>query len=215
MSIERLLTGHGMVRSLDRPSAQPPFLTRISHQLPAATCDAPHPAVFSRLGVLSPPTTAQSGRGLAPRRAHRTRTGGGETQAPEARRNVPQVRAPRPARSGWGPQYCPLRAPWVRILGAATTAMSFIAEERQRRSRGHAAATLWADGGRGRSLRCSSSTMLGHRLPPRALISTHETHRRTALGTPAEPLGREPHWARHLGALATKPGEICGPSVEP
>jgi len=40
---------------------------------------------------------------------------------------------------------------------------------------------------RGRSLRCSSSTMLGHRLPPRALISTHETHRRTALGDPAGP----------------------------
>ena len=27
MSIEKLLTGHGMVRSLDRPSAQPPFLS--------------------------------------------------------------------------------------------------------------------------------------------------------------------------------------------
>jgi len=64
---------------------------------------------------------------------------------------------------------------------------SSIAEERQRRRRGHAAATLRADGGRGRSLRCSSSTMLGHRLPPRALISTHETHRRTALGDPAGP----------------------------
>jgi len=88
MSIEKLLTGHGMVRSLDRPSAQPPFLTRISHQLPAATCDAPHPAVFSRLGVL----------------------------------DVPQVRAPRP-------------------------------------------------------------------------------------------LGRKPHWARHLAGLATKPGEICGLSL--
>ena len=46
------------------------------------------------------------------------------------------------------------------------------------------AVTLRADGGRGRSLRCSSSTMLGHRLPPRALISTHETHRRTALRDP-------------------------------
>jgi len=71
------------------------------------------------------------------------------------------------------------------------------------------AVTLRADGGRGRSRRCSSSTMLGHRLPPRALISAHEPHRRTALGTPAGPLGRKPHWARHLAALATKPGEKC------
>jgi len=28
--------------------------------------------------------------------------------------------------------------------------------------------------------------------------------------TPPRPSGRKPHWARHLGALATKPGEICG-----
>jgi len=80
-----------------------------------------------------------------------------------------------------------------------------IAEERQRQRRGHAAATLRADGGRGRSLRCSSSKMLGHRLPPRALISTHETHRRTALGDPGRasgsqtPLGTSPLRPRDEG----------------
>jgi len=30
-------------------------LARISHQIPAAAADAPHPAVFSRLGVLDVP----------------------------------------------------------------------------------------------------------------------------------------------------------------
>jgi len=117
---------------------------------------------------------------------------------------------PRPARSGRSPQRRPLRAPWPRILGAATTALSFIAEERQQRRRGHAVATLRADGGRGRSLRCSSSTMLGHRFPPRALTSAREPHRRMALGAPAAPLGRKPHWARHLADLATKAGEKYG-----
>jgi len=118
-----------------------------------------------------------------------------------ARRTVKYDSAP--ARSGRGPQYRPLRAPWPRIPGAATMAMSSIAEERQRRSRGHGAATLRADGGRGRSLRCSSSKMLGHRLPPRALISAHEPHRRTALGAPAGPpwsktsLGTAPRRPRH------------------
>ncbi len=72
-------------------------LARISHQSPAAAGDAPHPAVSSRLGVLSPPTAAQSGRRLAPRRAHRTRADGGETQAPEARRNVLSGTTPRPS----------------------------------------------------------------------------------------------------------------------
>ena len=28
--------------------------------------------------------------------------------------------------------------------------------------------------------------------------------------TPASPSDRKPHWARHLAALATTPGEICG-----
>jgi len=151
-------------------------LTRTSHRLPAAAADAPHPAGFSRFGVL----------------------------------DVPSSTPPRPTRSGRSPQRRPLRAPWPRIPGAATTAMSSITEERQRRRRGHGVATLWADGGRGRSLRCSSSTMLGHRLPPRALTSAREPHRRMALGTPAGPLDRKPSWARHLAALATKPGEKCG-----
>jgi len=30
------------------------------------------------------------------------------------------------------------------------------------------------------------------------------------LSTPPLPSGRQPHWARHVAALATKPGEICG-----
>ena len=156
------------------------ILARISHQLPAAAGDTPHPAVFSHFGVL----------------------------------DVPSSTTPRPTRPGRSPQRRPLRAPWPRILGAATTAMSSIAEERQRRRRGHAAATLWADGGRGRSLRCSSSTMLGHRLPPRALTSAREPHRRTALRTPTGPLGRKSHWARHLAGLATKAGEKCGPAFQ-
>jgi hypothetical protein len=63
-------------------------LARISHHLAITAGDMPQSAAFSRFGVLSPPTTAQSGRRLAPRRAHRPRAGGGETQAPKARRNV-------------------------------------------------------------------------------------------------------------------------------
>ena len=117
--------------------------------------------------------------------------------------DLPSITPARPVRSGRAPQYHPLRAPWSRIQGPATTAMSFIAEEWERRRRDHAAATLRADGGRSRYLRCSSSTMHGHQLPPRALISPHEPHRRTALENPARPLGRKPHWARHLAALAT------------
>jgi hypothetical protein len=39
-----------------------------------------------------------------------------------------------------------------------------IVEERERRRRPHAVATLWAHGGCGRLLRCSSSTMAPHRL---------------------------------------------------
>ena len=85
-----------------------------------------------------------------------------------------------------------------------------IAEERQQRRRGHSAATLRADGDRGQSLRCSSSTMLKHRLPPCALTSAHEPHRRTALGTPAGPQGRKHHWARPLAGLVTRPHEYCG-----
>jgi hypothetical protein len=122
---------------------------------------------------------------------------------------------PRPARPGRSPQRRPWRAPWPCMPGAATTAMSSIAEERQRRRQGHGAATLRADGGRGRSHRCSSSTMLGHRLPSRASTSAREPHRRTALGAPAGPLGRERHWIQHLAGLATKPGEKYGPGACP
>jgi len=154
-------------------------LNRISHQLSAAGADAPHPAVFSRLGVL----------------------------------DVPQVRAPRPR----GPAGAPSVVRCVRhgsgFQAPRRRRCPSIAEERQRRRRGHAAATQRADGGRGRSLRCSSSKMLGHRLPSRASTSAREPHRRTALGAPAGPLGRKPHRARHLAALATKPGEICGLAV--
>ena len=157
----------------------------------------------------SPPTAAQSGRRLAPRRAHRTRAGGGETQAPEARRNVPQVRAPRPARPGQGPQRRPLRAPWVRIRGAATTAMSL--------HRRGAATTKTGPCRRNPSGRWGSrpiSSLLvvddaRASTPPRALTSAREPHRRTALGAPAGPLGRKHRWARHLAALAMKPGEKC------
>jgi len=119
-----------------------------------------------------------------------------------------RLRAPRGPAGAPSVVRCERHGP--QILGAATTAMSSIAEERQRRRGGHAAATLRADGGRGRSLRCSSSTMLGHRLPPRTLTSAREPHRRAALGAPAGPLGRKPHWARHLADHATKAGEICG-----
>ncbi len=124
--------------------------------------------------------------------------------------DVPQVRAPRPR----GPAGAPSIVRRVRH-GPGSKAprrrrCRSIAEERQRWKRGHAAATLRADGGRGRSPRCSSSMMLGHRLPPRALTSAHEPHRRTALVAPAGPPGRKPNCARHLAALATKPGEICG-----
>ena len=151
----------------------PPACT--SHQSPAAAADVPHPAAFSRFGVL----------------------------------DVLSSTTPRPARPGQGPEYRPLRAPWPWILGAVTTAISFISEERQRRSGGHGAATLRADGGRGRSLRCLSSKMHGHRLPPRALISAREPHRRTLLGTLAGPLSRKRRWARHLAALELKTDEKC------
>ena len=184
--------------------------TRISHQLSAAAGDASHPAVFSRLGVLSPPTTAQCGRRLAPRRAHRPRTGGGETRAPKARSNVPQVRAPRPARSGRGPQHRPLRAPWVRILGAATTAMSLHRRGAAttkpgpcrrnpsgRRGSWPISSLLVVDDARAST--SSSRLDLGSRAP-----SADGT------GDPGRTSRSKTHWARHLADLATKPGEICG-----
>ncbi len=49
----------------DRPAGTPVMLARISHPLPAAAGDAPHPATFSRIGVLdglSSTTARPSGR---------------------------------------------------------------------------------------------------------------------------------------------------------
>jgi hypothetical protein len=123
--------------------------------------------------------------------------------------DVPQVRAPRLRGSARAPRVVRCVRHGSGFEAPRRRRCPTIAEERQRRRRGHAAATLRADGGRGRSLRCSSLTMLGHRLPPRALISTHETHRRTALGTRAEPLGRKLRISLQLPGLATKAGEIC------
>jgi hypothetical protein len=61
-----------------------------------------------------------------------------------------------------------------------------------------------------RFLRCPSSAMDGHRLCRGA--SNPETWRTqgTTLGSQPEALGRKPHWARHLAALATRPCEYCG-----
>ena len=42
-------------RTLENIRRQPLLQSHISHQLSAAACDAPHPAVFSRLGVLDVP----------------------------------------------------------------------------------------------------------------------------------------------------------------
>ena len=118
-----------------------------------------------------------------------------------------RVRAPRPTRPGRRPQRRPLRAPWTRILGAATTAMFL-----HRRG----AATTKTGTCRRNPLGRWGSRPISALLvvddarastPPRALTSARESQRRTALGAPAGPLGRKPRWARHLAALATKPGE--------
>jgi len=87
-------------------------LARISHQLPAAASDAPHPAVFSRLGVL----------------------------------DVPQVRAPRPSgrKPHWAPHVAALATEPGEICGLGTTSAETPAassrlteaiEERQRELR--------------------------------------------------------------------------------
>jgi len=160
-------------RTLENVRRQPLLPTRISHQLSAAACDAPHPAVFSRLGVLD---------GLS-------------------------STTPRPARPGRGPQRRPLRAPWPRILGAATTAMSF-----HRRGAATTKTGPWRRNPSGRwgSRPISSLLVVDDArasTPPRALTSVRGPRRRTALGDPAGPLGRKHHWARHLAALATRPHE--------
>jgi len=53
------------------PETRARGLTRISHQLSAVACDAPHPAVFSRLGVLDvPQVRAPRPSGRKPHWAH-------------------------------------------------------------------------------------------------------------------------------------------------
>ncbi len=79
-----------------------------------------------------------------------------------------------------------------------------IAEEEQRRRRGRTAATLWAEGGCGRSLRRSSSTMSRHRLllapRPRLTSPLRKYHRI---------YGRE-----HLGRdeIQSLPRSLCSPA---
>ena len=116
---------------------------------------------------------------------------------------------PRPARPGRNPRRRPLRAPWPRILGAATTAMSL--------HRRGAATTKTGPCRRNPSGRWGSrpiSSLLvvddaRASTPPRALTSAREPHRRTAPGAPAGPLGRKRHISRHLAALATRRGKKC------
>jgi len=86
-------------------------LARISHQLPAAASDAPHPAVFSRLGVL----------------------------------DVPQVRAPRPSdrKPHWAPhvaalatepgEICGLGAASAETLAASSRLTEFFAGDESRK----------------------------------------------------------------------------------
>ena len=157
-----------------------PNLACISHQLPATAGDAPHPAGFSRLGVL----------------------------------DVLSSTPPRPSRSGRSPQCRPLRAPWPRILGAATTAMSL---HRRGTATTKTGPCRRNPSGRWGSRPISSLLVVDDArasTPPRALTSTREPHRRTALGAPAGPLGPKHPWAQHLAALATKGGEICGLAIQ-
>ncbi len=138
--------------------------------------DAPHPAVFSHVGVL----------------------------------DVLSSTTPRPARPGRSPQGRPLRAPWPRLLGAATTAMFL---HRRGVSTTKTGPCRRNPSGRWGSRPISSLLVVDDArasTPPRALISTREPHRRTALGAPAGPLDRKPHRERHLANLATKPGQGCG-----
>ncbi len=78
------------------------------------------------------------------------------------------------------------------ILGVGDEEMSRIARSRRQRRRCRFAATLRADGGCRRSLRCEPSSMKEHRLPPRASTS------------PARPIGAGPdmsdtgHWCARL-----------------
>jgi len=122
---------------------------------------------------------------------------------------------PRPARPGRSPQYRPLRAPWPRILGAATTAMSL-----HRRGAATTKTEPWRRNPSGRWGSRPISTFLvvddaRASTPPLALISARGPHRRTAPGAAAGPLGRKRRISRHLAGLATRRGEICGLGREP
>jgi len=66
-----------------------------------------------------------------------------------------------------------------------------IVEERQRSRRACAAATLWVHGGYGHLLRCSSSTMLQHRLLVAPRICTRKTRARGRAVLPRRLLERE------------------------
>ena len=123
--------------------------------------------------------------------------------------DVLSITTPSPARPGRSPQRRPLRAPWPRTLGAATTAMSF-----HRRGEATTKTGPWRRNPSGRWGSWPISALLvvddaRASTPPRALTSTREPRRRTALGAPAGPLGRKNHWVRHPAALATKAGEKC------
>jgi len=117
---------------------------------------------------------------------------------------------PRPGRPGRSPRCRPLRAPWPRIPGAVTTAMSL--------HRRGAATTKTGPWRRNPSGRWGSRPISSLLVVDDARASTSSSrldlgsraHRRTALGAPAGPLGRKPNWARHLADLATKAGEKCG-----
>jgi hypothetical protein len=144
-------------------------LARIIHEVPAADDDAPHPAVFARLGVL----------------------------------DVLSSTPARPARPGRVPQYRPLRAPWLRIRGAVTTAMSL-----HRRGTATKKTEPWRRNPSGRWGSWPISSLL---VVDDARASTFSS--RLDLGSRApsaggtgergRALGRKPHWARHLVALAT------------
>ena len=116
---------------------------------------------------------------------------------------------PRPARPGRSPQCRPLRAPWPRILGAGTMAMS-----PHRRGAATTKTGPWRRNPPGRwgSRPISSLLVVDDArasTPPRALTSAREPHRRTALGAAAGSLGRKQHISQHLAALATGRGEKC------
>jgi len=103
---------------------------------------------------------------------------------------------------------------------ATTQAMPvrIVEEERQSR-RGHPAATLWADGDRGRSRRRSLSTMSPRMTgslvldPGRHMPDKVSEQRRIEIHTTDErPVPFRKNQPR-LRRLAPKPGEKCGPGM--